>query len=162
MSITKKNLNDIYRWASSTKFPIKKAPTSEGYANKKIRYCWLKVIAKAITIRKKLMTEEILKIYQNDEILFSMYVIFDAKTELGPHRDPNIYREPYKRIQIPLVIPDQEKCYMIWKGKKTYWTVGEPQLFEVMDYVHEGYNHSGKPMEFLFIDVKKDAEVEIK
>lgn len=160
--ITKKDLEILYKWASSANFPTKKAPTSEGYANKEIQFCWIKVIAKSITIRKKLMSDEVLKIYQNDDILFSMYSVFDEGTELGPHRDPNIYREPYKRIQIPLEIPDKEKCYMIWKGEKTYWEEGKPQLFEVMDYIHEGYNFSNKPMKFLFVDVKKNTEVELQ
>ena len=31
---------------------------------------------------------------------------------------------------------------MVWNGKKVYWTEGEPQVYDVMDYVHEGYNLS--------------------
>jgi len=88
-----------------------------------------------------------------------MIASFEENTELKPHRDPNLYREPYKRIQIPLVIPDTEKCYMIWKGKKVHWTEGESQVFEVMDVIHEGYNYSDKPMKFLFLDVKKGTIV---
>jgi aspartyl/asparaginyl beta-hydroxylase (cupin superfamily) len=160
-TITKKDLNSLYQWSSTANFLTRKAPTSEGYANKEIQYCWLKVVAKRLTIRKKLMTDEIFQIYKNNNILFSMYVVFDKNTKLGPHRDPNIYREPYKRIQIPIEIPDKDKCYMIWKGKKVHWEEGKPQLFEVMDYIHEGYNLSDKPMKFLFIDVKKSCEVEI-
>ena len=34
--------------------------------------------------------------------------------------------------------------------------------FEVMDYIHEGYNFSDSPMEFLFVDVKKESQIEIK
>ena len=51
---------------------------------------------------------------------------------------------------------------MIWKGKKIHWSVGEPQVFEVMDYIHEGYNLSNDSMKLLFIDVKKETQVEIK
>jgi aspartyl/asparaginyl beta-hydroxylase (cupin superfamily) len=159
--ITKKDLEVLYKWAVLDNFPIKKAPTSEGYANKEIYYCWLKGVGNGVTIRKKLMTEEVLRIYQNEDILFSMYASFDEGTELKPHRDPNIYREPYKRIQIPIQIPDKKKCYMIWRGKKIYWNEGDPQIFAVMDYLHEGYNYSDKPMKFLFLDVKKSCAVEI-
>jgi aspartyl/asparaginyl beta-hydroxylase (cupin superfamily) len=155
--ITLHELNTLYKWASSQKFPIRKAPTSEGYSNKEIQYCWFKGVGNGVTIRKKLMPEEVLQIYEKDDILFSMYVIFERGTVLGPHKDPNIYREPYKRIQIPLVIPDREQCFMIWKGEKIYWKEGKPQVFEVMDYIHEGCNHSSEPMIFLFIDVKKDC-----
>jgi aspartyl/asparaginyl beta-hydroxylase (cupin superfamily) len=111
-------------------------------------------------VRKNLMKNEVVeKIYENDDILFSMIASFEENTELKPHRDPNLYREPYKRIQIPLVIPDREKCYMIWKGEKVHWTEGEPKVFEVMDVIHEGYNYSKSPMIFLFLDIKKGTIV---
>jgi hypothetical protein len=158
--ITKKELNELFIWAKNSEFKMRTAPTAEGYANKPISYCWLKGVGKTVMIRRNLMKNEIVEnIYENNDILFSMIAEFDEKTELKPHRDPNLYREPYKRIQIPLEIPDEELCYMIWKGKKVHWKEGEPQVFEVMDYIHEGYNHSNKPMKFLFLDVKKDTEI---
>jgi hypothetical protein len=161
--ITKNELNELFVWAKNSKLIMRKAPTADGYANKPISYCWIKGVGKTIMIRKNLIKNEIVeKIYENDDILFSMIASFDANTKLKPHRDPNIYREPYKRIQIPLEIPDNEKCYMIWKGKKIRWSGGEPQVFEVMDYIHEGYNLSNDSMKFLFIDVKKETQVEIK
>jgi len=161
--ITKNELNELFVWAKNSKLIMRKAPTADGYANKPISYCWIKGVGKTIMIRKNLIKNEIVeKIYENDDILFSMIASFDANTKLKPHRDPNLYREPYKRIQIPLEIPDNEKCYMIWKGKKIRWSVGESQVFEVMDYIHEGYNLSNDSMKFLFIDVKKETQVEIK
>jgi len=48
---------------------------------------------------------------------------------------------------------------MIWKGKEVHWTEGVPEVFEVMDVIHEGYNYSESSMVFLFLDVKKDAIV---
>jgi aspartyl/asparaginyl beta-hydroxylase (cupin superfamily) len=159
--ITKKDLEELYQWAKKSEFPLKQAPTVEGYANKTISYCWLKGVGKTVMIRKKLMNDIVSKIYENGDILFSMISVFHEDTELKPHRDPNVYREPYKRIQIPLVIPDKEKCYMIWRGEKIYWSEGDPKVFEVMDYIHEGYNYSDSPMIFLFIDVKKSTEVEL-
>jgi aspartyl/asparaginyl beta-hydroxylase (cupin superfamily) len=161
MTVTKQDLTDLFLWAKNADLPIRKGPTAEGYTNNPINYCWLKGVGNGITIRKKLMPENIIKIFENSDILFSMKVIFAEGTELSPHKDPNIYREPYKRIQIPLVIPDKEKCYMIWKGEKIHWSEGEPQVFEVMDIIHEGYNYSDSSMIFLFVDVKKSVEVEI-
>jgi hypothetical protein len=159
--ITKNELNELFVWAKNSQFPLRKAPTADGYANKPISYCWLKGVGKTVMIRKNLMKNEVVeKIYENDDILFSMIASFDENTELKPHRDPNLYRERYKRIQIPLIIPDRELCYMIWKGKKVHWTEGVPEVFEVMDVIHEGYNYSESSMVFLFLDVKKDVIVD--
>lgn len=158
--ITKEDLNKIYKWSKETEFPFKKAPTTEGYSNKDIRHCWIKSTAKTVLIRKKLMPKEIFDIFKNDDILYSGYSIFDSGTILKPHKDPNIYREPYKRIQIPIIIPDKEKCYMTWNGNRVYWMEGIPQVYYVMDCVHDGGNLSDFPMEILFVDVKKNTKIE--
>ena len=51
---------------------------------------------------------------------------------------------------------------MTWINReKIYWEGGVTQVFPVMDYVHEGHNLSDKPMDFIFLDVKYDTEVEI-
>jgi hypothetical protein len=110
------------------------------------------------------MTDRVREIYQNDDILFSNYVIFYAGTILKPHKDPNILREPYKRIQIPLRIPNQKDCYMQWidvKDGKVLWEEGVPQVCDIMNYTHEAFNKSDKSMEMLFVDVKLDTEVVI-
>ena len=44
---------------------------------------------------------------------------------------------------------------MVWDRKKVYWTEGKPQVYDVMDYVHEGYNLSDDDMMFLFVDIEK-------
>ena len=109
------------------------------------------------------MTDDIRKIYENDDILFSNYVIFYAGTKLNPHKDPNILRHPYKRIQIPLNVPKGE-CYMQWtnlKFEKIKWKEGVPQVCDVCNHTHEAYNNTSEPIEFLFVDVHKDAEVEL-
>ena len=51
--------------------------------------------------------------------------------------------------------------YMIWKDKKIYWEDGVTQVFEVMDNIHQAFNKSDKTMEFLFLDVKMNTEVEL-
>jgi hypothetical protein len=169
--ITIQDIELLYCWAKSNKFPMKRGGgrgngfegvNSYGYSNKPLSFCWIKKVMKTTTLRKLVTDISIQKILNNDDILFSMIISLDGGTEIGPHKDPNNYREPYKRIQIPLKIPDKEKCYMIWKGEKIHWNEGEPQLFEVMDYIHEGYNLSDEPMELLLIDVKKEVQVQIK
>ena len=162
--ITQENLHLLYNWAKNNPFPCKKAPTIEGYSNKVIDYYWLKSVKKSVIIRRKYMTDDISKIYENDEILFSNYTSFRGGTELYPHKDPDILRFPYKRIQIPLSIPDKNKCYMEWtdiKGGKIIWEEGKPQICDVMHHTHQAFNKSEKPMNFLFIDVKLDSIIEI-
>ena len=162
--ITHRDLTDLYNWAKDTEFPVKTAPTIEGYSNKPIDYYWIKSVKKSTLIREKLMTDKVRKIYENDDILFSNYAIFYAGTILKPHKDPDILREPYKRIQIPLTIPDKDKCYMEWvefKDGKILWEEGVPQVCDVMNHLHEAFNKSDKPMEILFVDVKHDTEVKI-
>jgi hypothetical protein len=160
--IDNKDLIYLYDWAKITNFPLKKAPTSNGYSNKPISYCWLKKNMKTITLRKSIIqNKNVEDILENDDILFCTIASFESNTILGPHKDPNVYRHPYKRIQIPLDIPDKNKCYMIWKGEKVFWEEGKSQIFDVMNYVHEGYNYSESPMVFLFVDVKKESKVDI-
>ena len=124
--ITKKELQELYLWGKYTEFPSKKAPTIEGYSNKDIDYYWIKSVKKSTIIRTKFMTDSIEKIYQNDEILFSNYVIFYAGTILRPHKDPDILRHPYKRIQIPLSVPDGD-CYMRWTKSCLLYTSPSPR-----------------------------------
>jgi len=162
--IIKQDLTDLYEWAKDTEFPVKKAPTIDGYSNKVIDYYWMKSVKKTTIIRDKLMTDRVREIYQNDDILFSNYVIFYPGTILKPHKDPNILRYPYKRIQIPLKIPNEKECYMEWvnlKDGKMLWEEGVPQVCDVMNHLHEAFNKSDKSMEILFVDVKHDTEVVI-
>ena len=157
--ITRKNLDDLYNWALKGNFPMKGNPTSPNYSNKKIYICQFKFVRKSTNIRKKLMTDEIYEIYKNDDILNSNYAIFEGGTILKPHIDPDIYTERYKRIQIPMKVP--EGSYMLWGKEKITWKEGEPQCYPVMDYVHQASNPTDKPIEFLFLDVKMNTVVEL-
>mgnify|MGYP001163624141 FL=1 len=161
--VNKSELEILYNWARNVKFPVKKAPTIDGYSNKVIDYYWIKSVKKTTILRDKLMTDSVRKIYQNDNILFSNYAIFYSGTVLKPHKDPNILRYPYKRIQIPLAVPDKNKCYMEWmdNNDKILWENGVPQLCDVMNNLHQAFNYSDKPLEILFVDVKYNTEVEI-
>ena len=157
--LTKDNLKELYKWASQSKFPLKKAPTTVGYSNKDIYICGLKYIRKNINIRKSLMTESVYNIMKNDEILYAVYSRFSGGTILKPHKDPDVYSDKYKRVQIPLDVT--KDFYMVWKGENVYWENGVTQVYHVMDNIHSAFNNSDKTMEFLFIDVKLDTEVEI-
>ena len=86
--------------------------------------------------------------------IFATVSVFDAGTKLNPHRDPPVYGKKYRRVQIPLYIPSNE-CYMVWEGKKVFWKEGVPQIYDVMDHIHEGYNLSDDIMMFLFVDIEK-------
>ena len=159
--ITTQDIKKIYEWAKNTSFPLKKAPTIKGgYCNKDVYISWLKGVGKQVTIRKKLMTDEIFNIFSNEDILYATYSCFSEGTILNPHRDPPVYRERYKRIQLPMLIPDKVHCFMIWDGRKVTWEEGVHQVYPVMDIIHEGYNLSTNTMEFVMIDVKLDTIVE--
>ena len=157
--ITKSNLKELYEWASSSEFPLKKAPTTVGYSNKDIYICGLKYIRKNTNIRKSMMTDVVYNIMKNDEILYAVYSRFVGGTVLTPHKDPDVYRDRYKRVQIPLNVT--RDFYMVWKDKKIYWEDGVTQVFEVMDNIHQAFNNGDKTMEFLFLDVKMNTEVEL-
>ena len=166
--ITKKELDYLFQWAKKTEFPMKNTITAEEYSNKPIYYCWIKAESsdksgsKTVKyVRKKLIKDpEVINIFDNSEILFTTFSIFEPGTFINKHKDPDIYRCPYKRIQIPIEIPDKEKCFMIWNDRKIFWEEGVPQVYEVMNYIHEGANLSDYLMKFLMIDVKLDTIVQ--
>ena len=146
----------LYEWASTTEFPLRRAPTAVGYSNKDIYFCWLKALTNnGGGVRESVVRDQRARdILKSDEILVATIALFESGTELGPHKDPPVYDKKYRRIQIPLHIPSED-CYMIWRGRKVFWKEGKPQIFDVMDYVHEGYNYSPDDMIFLFIDIVK-------
>ena len=150
------DLKYLYEWAAETEFPLRRAPTAVGYSNKDIYFCWLKALTNnGGGVRESVVRDQRARdILNSDEILVATIALFESGTELGPHKDPPVYDKKYRRIQIPLHIPSED-CYMIWRGRKIFWKEGKPQIFDVMDYVHEGYNYSPDDMIFLFIDIVK-------
>tara|TARA_B100001121_G_scaffold14897_1_gene12034 strand:- start:3410 stop:3904 length:495 start_codon:yes stop_codon:yes gene_type:complete len=148
----------LYEWAARTDFPLRRAPTAVGYSNKDIYFCWLKASKKSDgggTRRSVVRDERAAKILDSNEVILATVSLFEAGTKLGAHKDPPVYDKAYRRIQIPLYIPCTKCCYMVWKGKKVSWKEGEPQIYDVMDHVHEGYNLSDDDMMFLFVDIEK-------
>ena len=147
----------LYEWASRTDFPLRRAPTAVGYSNKDIYFCWLKAQNKnGGGVRRSVVEDQrVIDILDQEEVIMVTVSLFESGTKLGPHKDPPVYGQAYRRIQIPLYIPSKD-CYMIWRGRKIFWQEGVPQIYDVMDHVHEGYNYSDDDMLFLFVDIFKD------
>ena len=74
--ISKSDLDILYKWASTSEFPLKKAPTTVGYTNKDIYIFGLKYIRKNVNIRKSMMTDAVYNIIKNDNILYAVYSRF--------------------------------------------------------------------------------------
>ena len=162
--ITKDDLDQLFEWGSSVEFPLKISPKFTGrgkdFDGDDWRGYWLKMTRRMTNIRKSYMPEHIVKIHENPDILYSAFVNIASGADIKPHRDPEVYLHKYKRIQIPLVVPEREKCYMVWDdNKKYYWVVGVPQCWVVMDHTHSGANYCDEDAKFLFLDVKLDTEV---
>ena len=169
--ISKTDLKNLYEWAKDKDFPLRRTITTrkpygtnkiESYCNKEIYSYPLKFGRRKVTIRESVMPQEIIDIFKDEDILYTVVSIFQSGTILKPHRDPHIYNFPYKRIQIPLDIPEVGKCTMRWiKGGTIVWEEGIPQVCNVMYDVHEASNLSDKDMFMMFLDVKMDTEVEL-
>ena len=156
----KSDVDYLYEWAAKTDFPLRRAPTAVGYSNKDIYFCWLKAQNKnGGGVRCSVVKDQRVRdILNQDEIILATVSLFEAGTKLGAHKDPPVYGKKYRRIQIPLYIPCDKCCYMVWKGEKVSWKEGEPQIYDVMDYVHEGYNLSDDDMMFLFVDIEQNDD----
>ena len=169
--ISKTDLKNLYEWAKDKDFPLRRTITTrkpyctnkiESYCNKEIYSYPLKFGRRKVTIRESVMPQNIIDIFKDEDILYTVVSIFQSGTILKPHRDPHIYNFPYKRIQIPLDIPEVGKCTMRWiKGGTIVWEEGVPQVCNVMYDVHEASNLSDKDMFMMFLDVKMDTEVEL-
>ena len=169
--ISKTDLKNLYEWAKDKDFPLRRTITTrkpygtnkiESYCNKEIYSYPLKFGRRKVTIRESVMPQKIIDIFKDEDILYTVVSIFQSGTILKPHRDPHIYNFPYKRIQIPLDIPEVGKCTMRWiKGGTIVWEEGVPQVCNVMYDVHEASNLSDKDMFMMFLDVKMDTEVEL-
>ena len=169
--ISKTDLKNLYEWAKDKDFPLRRTITTrkpygtnkiESYCNKEIYSYPLKFGRRKVTIRESVMPQNIIDIFKDEDILYTVVSIFQSGTILKPHRDPHIYNFPYKRIQILLDIPEVGKCTMRWiKGDTIVWEEGVPQVCNVMYDVHEASNLSDKDMFMMFLDVKMDTEVEL-
>ena len=163
--ITKLDLQRLYEWASNTNFPLNKKVLNKNIWDDEIIICYLKYGKKRIFYPHKSISESVFDIAVKSEIFGLTYIQYPPKLKAKPHRDYNPYGKEFKRIQLPIKIPNNnknEECYIEWidRNKKVYWTEGKIEIFNVEE-LHQGANDSNETMEFLYIDVKLDAEVMI-
>ena len=66
------------------------------------------------------------------------------------------------RVQLPLKLPQGNKCYIEWidTGEKVYWKEGKIEIFNV-ENLHKGKNDSDESMEFLYIDINPETKIEL-
>ena len=112
--------------------------------------------------RKKLFDDDIYEIIKSDEIYGVAYLKYSAHVDAKPHKDFNLWGKDFLRIQIPLKIPQGNKCYIefIETGDRFYWQEGKVEIFNV-EKLHQGKNDSDETMEFLYVDINPDTEVEL-
>ena len=163
--ITELDLQRLYKWALNTNFPLNKKVLNKNIWDDEIFICYLKYGKKRIFYPHKFISESVFNIAVKPEIFGLTYIQYPPKLKAKPHRDYNPYGKEFKRIQLPIKIPNNNKnneCYIEWidKNKKVYWTEGKIEIFNVEE-LHQGANNSNETMEFLYIDVKLDAEVMI-
>ena len=90
------------------------------------------------------------------------YLKYSAHVDAKPHKDFNLWGKDFLRIQIPLRIPQGNKCYIefIETGERFYWQEGKVEVFNV-EKLHQGKNDSDETMEFLYVDINPDTKVEL-
>ena len=112
----------------------------------------------------KKLTDEVIDIIGSDDILGSYYLVYPPNMSAKAHIDYNPYNQKYLRIQIPIKIPNNNsnnECYIEWIecDQRIYWKEGESMTFDV-EKLHQGSNQSDQSMEFLYIDVNPEVELE--
>ena len=159
--ITKLDLKRLYEWASTNNFPLKKEGITSKYMGYEILICYLKYGKKRIFYPHKTISEPVFDIAVRPEIYSLSYIKYPPKLKAKPHRDYNPYGKEFKRIQIPIKIPNSNECYIEWidKNEKVYWTEGKVEIFNVEE-LHQGANNSNESMEFLYVDINVDTKVE--
>lgn len=163
--ITSEEIDDLYNWAKITEFPLKREGITSKYMGYEILICYLKYGKKRIFYPHKSISESIFDIAVRPEIYSLLYIQYPPKLKAKPHRDYNPYGKEFKRIQLPIKIPNNNRdkeCYIEWIDSKerVYWKEGKVEIFNV-DELHQGANNSNESMEFLYVDIKKDTEVEL-
>lgn len=156
--ITKKDLSSLYEWARDTEFPLRNERITSKYMGYGLKICYIKGGVNLIQYPNKELSEPVIHIIENKEILGVYFLSYPPNMVAPPHRDYNPHRQPYKRIQIPTKVEDG---FIEWTatGEKVYWQEGKPEVFNVEEE-HQGANNSNTNMEFLYVDVKLDTIVE--
>tara|TARA_R100000455_G_scaffold22860_1_gene11947 strand:+ start:31 stop:516 length:486 start_codon:yes stop_codon:yes gene_type:complete len=160
--ITKLDLQRLYEWASNTNFPLRKEGITSNHMGYEILICYLKYGKKKIFYPHKSLSESIFDILVKPEIYSLTYIQYPPKLIAKPHRDYNPYGKKFKRIQLPMKISKENKCFIEWidTNEKIYWEEGKVEIFDV-EKLHQGKNDSDETMEFIYVDVNPDTEVEV-
>ena len=160
--ITKLDLQRLYEWESNTNFPLKKEGITSNYMGYEILICYLKYGKRKIFYPHKSLSESIFDILVKSEIYSLTYIQYPPKLIAKPHRDYNPYGKKFKRIQLPMKISKENKCFIEWidTNEKIYWEEGKVEIFDV-EKLHQGKNDSDETMEFIYVDVNPDTEVEV-
>ena len=160
--ITKLDLQRLYEWASNTNFPLRKEGITSNHMGYEILICYLKYGKRKIFYPHKSLSESIFDILVKPEIYSLTYIQYPPKLIAKPHRDYNPYGKKFKRIQLPMKISKENKCFIEWidTNEKIYWEEGKVEIFDV-EKLHQGKNDSDETMEFIYVDVNPDTEVEV-
>ena len=160
--ITKLDLQRLYEWASNTNFPLRKEGITSNHMGYEILICYLKYGKRKIFYPHKSLSESIFDILVKPEIYSLTYIQYPPKLIAKPHRDYNPYGKKFKRIQLPMKISKENKCFIEWidTNEKIYWEEGKVEIFNV-EKLHQGKNDSDETMEFIYVDVNPDTEVEV-
>ena len=160
--ITKEQLTKLFHWGNKTTFPLRKEGITSKYMGYDVFVSYAKYGKNEKRYRNKLFDDDIYEIIKNDEIYGVAYLKYSAHVDAKPHKDFNLWGKDFLRIQIPLRIPQGNKCYIefIETGERFYWQEGKVEIFNV-EKLHQGKNDSDETMEFLYVDIDPDTKVEL-
>ena len=160
--ITKEQLTKLFHWGNKTTFPLRKEGITSKYMGYDVFVSYAKYGKNEKRYRKKLFDDDIYEIIKSDEIYGVAYLKYSAQVDAKPHKDFNLWGKDFLRIQIPLKIPEGNKCYIefIETGERFYWQEGKVEIFNV-EKLHQGKNDSDETMEFLYVDINPDTKVEL-
>ena len=163
--ISKLDLQRLYEWASDTDFPLRNEVITSKYMGYGMKICHIKIGKKRKMYPNKNITQTVLDIFERDEIYGAYYLYYPPNMKAKPHVDYNPFKTNYLRLQIPVKIPNNNKnneCYIEWIETKeiVYWEQGKVELFDV-EKLHQGANDANESMEFLYVDIDPNTEVEL-
>ena len=158
--ITKNELTRLYNWASTTTFPLRNERITSKYMGYGLLICYFKGGVNFIQYPNRELSQPVMDILCKDEILGSYFLSYPPNMIAPKHTDYNPHRQPFKRIQIPTRV-DDGFIEFVKTGEKVFWKEGKVEIIDVEHEEHQGANNSDNRMEFLYVDVKMDTEVEL-
>ena len=160
--ITRDDFKVLKLWAMETIFPLRREGITSKYMKYEPSVCYVKFGKNKKIYREKLLNKKVRDIIKDEKIYGVAYITYPPKLEAKPHRDFNLWGKDFRRIQLPLKLPKGDKCYIEWLDikEKVYWKEGKVEIFNV-ENLHQGANLSNEEMNFLYIDVHLDLEVEL-